>query len=117
MSSCGGCGDAYNLDCRATLYVRSLSTASYNEQVEVFTPGLTLWAAKKDATIGEKARAHEIAASLTTFFTVRSSSETRAIKAQDRLECDGVTYNIIGTREIKRNEWLEIQTVVRNDAI
>lgn len=106
------------LDHRITRHVRSLVAGSYNEQVETFTPGLTFWAARKDATIGEQARASEIAAQVSVFFTVRYSADTAAIVAQDRIALEnGLTYEVIGTRELERNRWLEVQCVSRADKV
>lgn len=107
---------AGKLDHRITRQVRSLTAGDYNEQIETFTPGATVWAHRKDATIGEQSRASEIAAQVSVFFTVRYSPETVAIVPQDRITLEGgLTYNVIGTRELARNEWLELQCVARSD--
>lgn len=108
------------LDHRVTRQVRSLTTtgATHNEQIEEFTAGESFWAARKDATVGERARASEIAAGIQVFFTLRYSPESAAIVPQDRLSLEGgLTYDVIGIRELQRNKWLEVQCGTRTDKV
>lgn len=69
-----------------------------------------LSASKKDVSDGERVNAQGVGANLTTRFVVRSSTVTRAVKAQDRIECDGRVYDIVGIKEIGRRDALEFST-------
>ena len=78
--------------------------------------GTPIWAAKHDISDSERFRAGEVAASITTRFTVRWSSFTRSITPADRLVCEGTAYEITGIKEGPgRREWLEITCSARSD--
>lgn len=62
--------------------------------------GPKLWAKKTDISDGEKWRASEVAASITTRFVLRWSAFTADITPKDRLICEGVTYDISGKKEV-----------------
>ena len=79
----------------------------------------TIWAKRSDSSDGEAFKAGEIAATRVTRWKVRSSSATRAITpAGFRIHADGDFYEITGIKETRdgRNNYLEITSVVRNDA-
>nr|WP_256370897.1 head-tail adaptor protein [Rhodovulum sp. ES.010] len=77
--------------------------------------GAPVWAGKRDIADGERWRAGEVAAHVTTRFTVRSTAFTRNITPADRLVCEGVSYGITGIKEIGRRQWLEITAGARAD--
>lgn len=78
--------------------------------------GDPIWAAKTDVSDGEKWRAQEASASISTRFMVRYSAFTRDITPKDRLTCEGLTYDISGIKEGKgRRQWLEITASARAD--
>ncbi|RVV99705.1 head-tail adaptor protein [Mesobaculum littorinae] len=80
------------------------------------TFGVPVWAAKRDVNDTERWRADQVAASVTTRFTVRWSGFARGITPRDRLICDGVTYEITGIKEGSgRRRWLEITCAARSD--
>jgi len=66
------------------------------------------WAEKSDVSDGERWKAGEIAAQVTTRFKVLSNANTRAITPANRITLDGVTYDIFGIKEIGRKLGLEI---------
>jgi SPP1 family predicted phage head-tail adaptor len=70
--------------------------------------GSPVWASKKDISDGEKVRAGEVSATITSRFEVRSSAFTRALTAKDALTYNGVTFEIFGIKELGRNKRLEI---------
>jgi len=73
-------------------------------------------AQKKDLSDGERWRADEVSAGVTTRFLIRSSTFTRDITPKDRLVCAGVTFEISGIKEGKgRNQWLELTCGSRSD--
>jgi len=79
--------------------------------------GGPVWAEKTDVSDGERWRAGEVAAHITTRFRVRYSAFTAAITPKDRLVCDGAIYNISGVKEVgERRTFLEITAAARADA-
>lgn len=77
--------------------------------------GSPVWASKSDISDGERWRAGEVAAHVTTRFRVRWSQFTAAITPKDRLTCSGRKYDITGIKEIGRRESLEITAAARAD--
>lgn len=105
-----------NLDHRIDVLraVRTLGT--YNEPVETFTTYATLSAGRTDASAAEGYRAAEVGGQITARFVVRYSPEAATITNKDRIRLeDGLTYDIVAVREVKRNQWLEIDAVARTD--
>ena len=70
-------------------------------------------AARRDVSDGERMQAGRLTGELLTRFTVRSSSFTRSITRADRLECDGIEWEIVGIKELGRRQWLEITAEAR----
>lgn len=71
--------------------------------------GAPVWASKTDVSDGERWRASQVAAGLTTRFLVRWSAFSADITPADRLVCEGRTYNIIGRKEGDgRRRWIEL---------
>lgn len=75
------------------------------------------YATKTDVSDAERWRAGEVAATITTRFLVRLNSLTAGITAADRLECEGLTYDIQGLKEPPgtRGRWREITANARAD--
>jgi SPP1 family predicted phage head-tail adaptor len=95
---------------RATLVDNSL------EQVETFADhGDPVAASKTDLSDGEKWRAGEVAAHISTRFIIRSSAFTRGLTPKDRLTCEGRSYDIVGIKERDRRVSLEITAAARAD--
>lgn len=96
---------------RATLHDDGLG------EVEDWTDhGAPVWAERKDVSDGERWRAGEVAAHITTRFLVRWSPFTVALTPKDRLVCDGREYDISGIKEAGgRQSFLEITAAARVD--
>lgn len=77
--------------------------------------GSPVWASKADVSDGERLRAAEVQASITTRFRVRWSPFSTGITPKDRLVCEGVEYDISGIKEIGRREFREITANARAD--
>ncbi len=78
--------------------------------------GCQVWASKADVSDGERMRAAQAQATITTRFRVRWSSFTVTITPKDRLVCAGVEYDITGIKEVgARHEFLEITAATRAD--
>lgn len=75
----------------------------------------TVWAGVHDVSAKESLLAAEVAARLTTRFTVRVGTLTADISPTDRILYDGRAYNITAVRVKELNRWLEIDTAVRTD--
>jgi len=85
-------------------------------QVEAWADhGTPVAASKTDVSDGEKMRAGEVSASLTSRFEIRSSAFTRALTPKDALSYNGETFQIFGIKEIGRNQRLEITAGARVD--
>lgn len=86
-------------------------------QVEAFANlGNAIAAGKRDVSDGERMRAGEVSAQITSRFHVRSSAFTRDLTPADRLVFEGKTYNIYGIKELEgRKRLLEITAGARAD--
>lgn len=73
-------------------------------------------AAKRDLSDGERWRAGEVQAHITTRFVLRWSPFTAGIDPRDRLVCEGVTYEIVGAKDgAGRRRVIEFTCAARND--
>ena len=74
-----------------------------------FAPlGRPVWASKTPVSDGERFRADSVARDMTDRFVVRWSNFTATVSGSDRLVCEGVTYGVVGIKEVGRREGLEI---------
>ena len=73
------------------------------------------WAEKMDVSDGERWRAGEVSAQVTTRFRTLSHAGTRAVLASDRIAFDGFVYDISGIKEIGRAEGIEFTANRRAD--
>lgn len=78
--------------------------------------GAPVWAAKKDISDGERWRAAEVQAHVTTRFTLRWSPFAAGITPKDHLVCEGLEYEITGVKEGPgRRVSIEITAAARTD--
>lgn len=103
------------LDVLVTHRPQISATNDYNEPVNTYPDSTQFWAKRIDATLGEMMRASEISARKIVHFVTRYTPETASISPKDRLLEDGLSYDIVGVRELKRKEWIEIHAQVRTD--
>lgn len=103
------------MDRRITLERFSTTYNEFNEPIEGWTELATRWASKEDVSDGEKLRAAQVGATITSRFRVRWDTVTSTLTAADRLTYDGDVFSIIGTKEIGRREGIEITASVPND--
>ncbi|MDF1606958.1 phage head closure protein [Hoeflea sp. YIM 152468] len=106
---------AGKLDRRIVIERATVTYNALNEPVKTWAAYARIWAARKDVSDGEKLAGGQVGASLSSRFTVRSSSESRAIKPSDRVNHDGGIWSIFGIKETAdgRRRYLEI-TVARD---
>jgi head-tail adaptor len=101
---------------RRVRFERATLTDDGVAMTEVWAPhGAPIWAAKAEISDGERWRAGEVAAHVTTRFRVRWSAFAAGITAKDRLVCEGRTFDITGVKEIGRREGLEFTAAARAD--
>jgi len=77
--------------------------------------GSAVYASKTDVSDGERMRAGEVSASLTSRFVVRSSAFSRGLTPKDRIKYKGETFSIYGTKELGRNDYIEITAGAKVD--
>lgn len=75
----------------------------------------TVAGSRADISDGERWRAGEVSAQVTTRFQVRWSPLAATITPADRLICEGVTYDVSGIKQIGRRVGLEITATARAD--
>jgi head-tail adaptor len=107
---------AGSLDCRVQFRRRGLVADGFGHAEVWADSGVPQPAAKRDISDGERWRAGEVQAHVTTRFVIRSSAFARTINARWRLACEGLEYDIVGVKEIERNRWLEVTAAARNDS-
>jgi len=78
--------------------------------------GGKLLAKKEDLSDGERWRAGEIAAVVTTRFTLRATNFTRGLTPNDQLRCRGVVYQLFGVKVSRvSKDFLEFSAGTRTD--
>jgi head-tail adaptor len=107
-----------NLDRRVQFYRATYSDDGFG-QVQTFAPyGGTQPARRRDVSDGEKFRANEVQSMLMTRFLVRYSAFTAGLVAQDKLTCEGLSFDIVGIKQTdNRRQFIEITAVARTDAL
>jgi SPP1 family predicted phage head-tail adaptor len=72
--------------------------------------GGQLHARRRDVSDAEKASAGVLSSTLVARFTVRSSTLTRGLRADDRIVHDGMVWNVTGIKEVPdaRRAFVEI---------
>ena len=106
------------LDRRVQFRRATLADDGLTQALTFADHGNPIWAKKTEISDGERWRAGEVAAQMTTRFVVRYGAFTAAITPKDQLTCEGRTYEISGIKEITtgRKRWLEITAAARVDA-
>ena len=106
---------AGKLDRRVTLQRYSVSFDALNQPVETWAELATVWASKEDVSDGERVRAEQVGSTLTTRFRIRHSAEVSGLNTKDRVVFRGLVFDIVGVKEIGRNDGLEITAAARSD--
>ena len=107
--------DAGSLDRWLTLQRRVVTTNALNEDDESFVDLARVRASKKDLSDGERVRAQQVGAEITTRFQIRWSVNWSGLNSKDRCECEGREYEVVGVKEIGRREGIEITANARTD--
>ena len=95
-------------DRRITVERYTTSTNAYGERVQTWSTLLTVWAElmKTGEGMTERITTSQDMPVQRLRFKIRSSSDSRGIKADDRVLYNSKDYNIQGIEEIGRNDQL-----------
>ena len=107
--------DSGALDRSLILRKRTVANNTLGEPVETFTDLATVRASKTDISDGEKVRAQQVGAEITTRFQIRWSVNWSDLNPKDRVTCDLREYEIVGVKELGRREGIEITACARAD--
>lgn len=103
------------LDRRVQFRRATVTTGGFGQVETWVNHGSLEPASKKDISDGERWRAGEVQAHITTRFHVRWSTFTSGITPKDRLTCEGRDYDISAIKELDRRRTLEITAAARAD--
>ncbi len=104
---------AGKLDRRLTLRRNTPTTDEFGGEVPNWSDLATVWASKQDVSDGERVRAQQVGASITTRFQFRSLDGGARPSVKDQAVCEGVAYEITAVKEIGRREGWEISAVAQ----
>lgn len=104
-----------NLDRRIQFRRKTLVSDGFGSVEQFANHGSLVPASREDISDGERWRAGEVAAHVTTRFVVRWSAFTDGITPADRLVFEGREYDIFGKKERDRRRWIELTAAARND--
>ncbi len=104
------------MDRRVQVWRATLADDGFTQAETWAALGSPLWAAVTPISDGERFRAGAVGAHVTARVRLRYSAFAAAITAQDRLVCEGRTYEIVAPpKEIGRREGIEITCSARAD--
>lgn len=102
-------------DRRIKLERYGLTRNEFNEPIEGWAELSTVWASKKDVSDTERLRSAEVGSIITTRFAIRWSKKVPDLNTKDRLQLNGLIYNIVGVKELGRREGIEITASAASD--
>jgi SPP1 family predicted phage head-tail adaptor len=103
------------LDRRIQILRATITTDAMNTPVETWVLLVTVWASKRDVSDGERFKSGTMNASRMTRFQIRHSSQVATVNPKDRVVFEGLTYDIIATKELDRRDGIEITAAARTD--
>lgn len=105
------------LDRRVQFRRKALVSDGFGYAEQWADHGAPVPASKEDVSDGERWRAGEVSAHVTTRFVVRWSAFAADITPADRVVFEGREFDISGVKEPKgtRRKWIEITAAARND--
>lgn len=106
---------AGELDRRITIDQAVTANNALNEPIQTWISLATVWAKVTPVSDGERMRASEVSAQITTRFLIRWSSAMSEVTPKDRVVYAGRTYDIFFVKEIGRREGIEISAAARAD--
>jgi len=103
---------AGRLDRRVRIERAVVTKNAHNEPVSTWELLAEVWAGKRDLATTERFASAQVAADITTEFTIRFRSD---VTPKHRLVIDGLIYDIKGSKELGRREGLIIMAAARTD--
>ncbi len=100
------------MDRRVTLERATITLDAFGGETQTWATLAEIWAQAMPVSDGEKWRAAEVSATISTRFRIRWRA---GLKVTDRLIYDGRVFDIVGIKELGRREGLEITTSARVD--
>ena len=105
--------EAGKLDRRLTLRRNTPTTDEFGGESPNWSDLVTVWASKQDVSDGERVRAQQVGASITTRFQIRPLDGGARPSVKDQVVCEGVTYEITAVKEIGRREGWELSAMAQ----
>lgn len=106
---------AGDLDRRITLQAQTTEKTKLNESVEVWSDVREVWSSFEPLSDAEQRRALEVGAAMTARFRIRWAVEVRDLNPKWRVKFEGLTFDIVGVKEIGRRVGWEISAITRTD--
>jgi SPP1 family predicted phage head-tail adaptor len=105
------------LDRRIAIKRATISQDDFGQGVKSWATLATVWASRKPISDAERVQSGEITAEAQCRFQIRYSSTVADVNPKDRIEYDGMIYEIWGVKEIGRRVGLEISATALADLI
>lgn len=93
------------LDRRVTIQSRTLTRNARGDEVVSWSNTATVWASRRDVTGREYFASSEIRADIQTVFRIRHRD---GVSVLDRVQEDGLTYDVVHIARIGRREALDL---------
>lgn len=108
--------DAAELDRRISVRRSTLVDDGISRRQGAPVEFVKRWAKKSDVSDGERAKAGATAQQLTTRFLVRYDAKTATITGKDIVVCEGLAYEVTGTKEARGTRvGIEITAIAQPD--
>lgn len=104
-------------DRRIRIERATITKNALNEDVTSWVLFAQPWAEKLDISDGEKIRAREVAANISTRFRVLWTRRLAQLTPRDRIILGDLTYDIVGIKEAGTRDVLEITANARPDLV
>lgn len=98
-------------DRRVTIRRAAVTKDEFNAKVETWADLVTVSASKEDVKDGERVRAQQVGASITTRFEAAWSSVLSTVDPRDQVLCEGRLYQVVAAKEIGRKRGIEISAI------
>lgn len=108
---------AGSLDRRISIERATATTNALNETILTWECLTEVWAAVEEVPDGERWRAAEVAADVTTRFTIRWSGVVADVNPKDRIVYKDRIHDVKRVKELGRREGIEITASARADLI
>lgn len=89
----------------------------WSQPVEGWSDLCQVWAEKLDISDGERLRAAQVGAIITTRFRTIWSEQIADLNPKDRLFIDGRYFDISGVKEMGRHDGIEITAAAQADGL